>query len=38
MRGNITVKSELNRGTVFILEIPVNAEYTDNEERELFIS
>lgn len=28
MRGKISVVSELNKGTVFIIEIPVNSEMT----------
>lgn len=28
MKGKISVLSELNKGTVFIIEIPVNSEIT----------
>jgi hypothetical protein len=27
MRGKINVSSELNKGTVFVIDLPVNAEY-----------
>lgn len=27
MRGKITVSSELNKGTVFVIELPVSADY-----------
>jgi hypothetical protein len=32
MRGNIEVKSELNKGTTFTMTIPVNGEYNDRNE------
>jgi hypothetical protein len=35
MRGRITVNSELNKGTAFVIEIPVNAEYTGKKDNHL---
>jgi hypothetical protein len=35
MRGNIEVKSELNKGTTFTMTIPVNGEYNDRNENSI---
>jgi signal transduction histidine kinase len=38
MRGKINVKSELNRGTTFIVKIPVTAELSNYEPSEIRVS
>lgn len=34
MNGTILVRSELNKGATFTVEIPVNAEYTDGSNKD----
>lgn len=38
MNGKVKVKSELNRGTAFIIEIPVQAEFSIMSSSELLVA